>query len=118
MKEQKCANCGAPLTRTKFGTYKCEYCGTEYKTSEYQGQTCYIQVVNAACHTLTSKVHVDEELVRRNPEMASEMVVESLSRSLADTLKEYMTIQSSYDPMDMSYIYRGTIRVVPEAYRY
>ena len=46
------------------------------------------------------------------------MVMDKLTMSLADTLKEYMTLQENIDPLTTKRIYRGMIRVVPEGFRY
>ena len=113
--EKTCKCCGAPLKQNGYWGWICEYCGTKYDTDT---NGVYIRVSSPNCHTLMCKAEVDDYWVRTNPQMASKIVMDQLSSSLAETLKEYMTIQENIDPFSTTRIYRGLIRVIPEDYRY
>ena len=118
MEEKKCRNCGAPLKSKGFGRYHCDYCGSEYQEDKYKDQVCYITVQSPQCHTLVCDYALDDYIPRDNPDLASKIVVDHLAASLADTIKDYMTIRTSHDYMHNTEIYRGMIRIVPEGYRY
>ena len=118
MEEKKCKNCGAPLKRIEWGRYKCEYCGTEYEEKDYFGRVQFIEVHTPNCVKLEARAAIDDYWIRNAPDKAADFIVNELSSSLADTLKEYLRIEEQIDPMSCKRIYRGMIRVIPNDYRY
>ena len=118
MEKKKCSNCGAPLKMNRWGNYICEYCGTEYKEDSYNNQVCYIQVNAPNSHTLMTQAAIDDYWILHNKEMAAKEITRQLTVNLAETLKEYLTIEEQIDPMSHRRIYRGMIRVIPNDYRY
>jgi len=115
MEKRICKCCGAPLKERGWDGWICEYCGTKYSLDT---NGTYIKVVSPGCHTLMAQAEIDDYWVMRDKELASQMVMDKLTMSLADTLKEYMTLQENIDPLTTKRIYRGMIRVVPEGFRY
>lgn len=118
MEKRQCINCGAPLKRIGFGRYRCEYCNTEYEAKDNNGYIQFIEVNAPPVKVVSAQAVVDNYLIRVDPNVASRYVIDTLTTSLAETLKEYMTIEESIDPMTDRKIYRGKIRVVPSDYRY
>ena len=117
MNEKKCKNCGAPIKNIGFGRYKCEYCGTEYEEENYSGGVRYIAVNAPPYKTLVVKTAIDDYWVANNKDAAVKFVINDLTASLADTLKEYLRIDEQIDPMSCRRIYRGMIRIIPNDYR-
>lgn len=118
MKELKCNNCGATLKRIGYGRYKCEYCGSEYQEDTYKGPECLIRVISPQATAISATTTIDEEIIRANPDYATNCVLDSLSHSIAEAIKESMRVDTYYDPCTMKHIYRGYIRIIPEDYRY
>ena len=116
--KKQCSSCGAPLKSIGWGKFKCEYCGTEYREDSYRDQVQFIQVNAPHCHTLVAKAMIDDYWIQADKELASKSITNQLTVSLADTLKEYLTIEEEIDPLNCRRIYRGMIRVVPPDYRY
>lgn len=117
MDKKQCKNCGAPLKSLGWGKYKCEYCGTEYKEEDCFGEIRYIAVNTPPYKTLVAKTAIDDYWIRNDKDAAARYIVDSLSSSLVDTLKEYLRIEEQIDPMSCKRIYRGMIRVIPNDYR-
>lgn len=115
IEERKCKNCGAPLRNVGYNRYKCEYCGSIY---EENTRHLFIEVERPQCFTIGATASVPEYVVRKNPDFASSYVADELAQSLAERIKEYMTIRQDYDIRNMDYIYQAQIRILPESYRY
>ncbi len=114
MKELKCKNCGAFLKYIDFGKYKCEYCGSVYETESQ----IYIREVHPGCAVVQAEAVMDEEFARRYPEYAAKEITNQLTQSLADGLKDFLTIEENIDWRYNKRYYRGKIRIVPTEYRY
>ena len=115
IKEKKCKNCGAPLKSIGYNRYKCEYCGSIY---EENIPHVFIEVERPQCLTLKTTASIPEYIVRENPEFASNCVADQLARSLAERIKDHMTIYQNYDIQNMNYIYQAQMRILPESYKY
>ena len=115
IEERKCKNCGAPLRNVGYNRYKCEYCGSIYEENTHH---IFIEVERPQCFTLRATASVPEYVVRKDPDFASNCVADQLAQSLAERIKEHMTIQQAYDIRNMDYIYEGQIRILPKSYKY
>lgn len=115
IEEKKCKNCGAPLKNVGYNRYKCEYCGSIYEENTHH---IFIEVERPQCFTLRATASVPEYIVRKDPDFASNCVTDQLAQSLAERIKEHMTIQQAYDIRNMDYIYEGQIRILPKSYTY
>lgn len=115
IEEKKCKNCGAPLKNVGYNRYKCEYCGSIYEENTHH---IFIEVERPQCFTLRATASVPEYVVRKDPDFASNCVADQLAQSLAERIKEHMTIQQAYDIRNMDYIYEGQIRILPKSYKY
>lgn len=118
MEKRQCINCGAPLKYIGFGQYKCEYCNSKYEAEGNNDHIHFIEVCAPPVKVISAQAVVDNYLIRADPNVASHYVIDTLATSLADTLKEYMTIDEMIDPIADRKIYRGKIRIVPSDYRY
>lgn len=115
IEEKKCKNCGAPLRNMGYNRYKCEYCGSIYEENTHH---IFIEVERPQCFTLRATASMPEYIVRKDPDFASSCVTDQLAQSLAERIKEHMTIQQAYDIRNMDYIYEGQIRILPKSYKY
>ena len=115
MKEKICECCGAPLKQNGWDGWICEYCGTKYNTGM---KDVHIQVHPSGCLTLMAQAEINDYWVKYNKEAAVKEITRQLTTSLADTLKEYLTIQESIDPLHDRRIYRGMINIIPDGGRY
>lgn len=115
IEEKKCKNCGAPLKNVGYNRYKCEYCGSIYEENTHH---VFIEVERPQCFTIRATASVPEYIVRKDPDFASNCVTDQLAQSLAERIKEHMTIQQAYDIRNMDYIYEGQIRILPKSYKY
>lgn len=115
IEEKKCKNCGAPLRNVGYNRYKCEYCGSIYEENTHH---VFIEVERPQCFTIRATASVPEYIVRKEPDIASKCVVDQLAQSLAEKIKEHMTIYQNYDICNMDYIYEGQIRILPKSYKY
>ena len=116
MKELKCKNCGAPLTRDG----KCEYCGARYQIEPAFGETIHVmEILPPQAQTIGAEVVQDKYERRLLPaERSAEMAVGMLKAKLVDALAEYLRLDVHEDLMSRATIVRGTIRVIPPDYRY
>ena len=115
IEERKCKNCGAPLKHIGYNRYKCEYCGSIY---EENINHIFIEIERPQCFTIAATASVPEYVVIKNPDFASNYVTDQLAQSLAERIKEHMTIHQGYDARNMDYIYEGQIRILPKSYKY
>ena len=120
MTELKCKNCGASLHGDKYEHFvKCEYCGSEYEMHNEFGKVYYIETCRAKVECLGCQIRVDDEmLLHMPPDEVSNYAIKRLTRSLAEELAQYMKIETERDPMTMTQIIRGTIRVVKPDFRF
>ena len=115
IEEKKCKNCGAPLKNIGYNRYKCEYCGSIYEENTHH---IFIEVERPQCFTVKATASVPEYVIRKNPDFASNYVADQLAQSLAERIKEHMTICQDYDIRNMDYVYQAQIRILPESYKY
>lgn len=122
IKELKCKNCGASLTKIENGfeiNYKCEYCGTLYNTENKNNVIQFTTINSPPSQTLSSCIRIsDWTKENNNIEDISQFTIEQLSMSLAKGLAAYMRIDTEKDPFEKATIIRGTVRVIPPDFRY
>ena len=112
LKALTCKNCGATINRA---TMKCEYCDTQYQRT-YEGAEITFVSERAGVHSIRAMVAVDELMVGKNPEAATEFAVRKLRNSIADGLLEYMRCETEVDPIRFCRIIRGEVRVVDPSF--
>ena len=115
MEQLTCKNCGAPLTPSG----KCEYCGTVYRIEHPPSHVNIVEVQQSPVVTLGATVRLDAHTVKHiGEDAASKMAVDHLSGKIADSLAEYLMLDTSYDPHNDAVIVHGKVRIVPPDYRF
>lgn len=105
-----CERCGGHIDRQ---TMKCPYCDTQYERKN-NGVTVNYVVNRPGVHTLRADIRVDNFMVLRDPEGATEYALDRLRHEIADGLLAYMKITTS---KELSFhneceIIRGEVRVI------
>lgn len=126
MEQMKCQSCGAPLTPTANGDYRCEYCGSLYRIerpSFHPEVIKYIEINPPAAVALGAEVVIDDCIMRSaraagREDDLSKHSIERLTHELAKGLAAYMRLDTNEDPLLQGTIIRGTVRVVPPDYRF
>lgn len=119
MIELKCKNCGAPLVKNGYETYKCEYCGSMYKEEIRNGQIVYIEIVPPGCRTYGAQQIIDFEAFHYYPkEILEKEITNNIIRSFDEAIKENIRITERRDPYTNRMVYEGKLRIVPYDYTY
>ena len=111
-----CTNCGGHIDRS---TMKCPFCDTQYHRQRDEVTVNYI-VDRPGTHRLRATIRVDDQMVRHDPEAASNYVLNRLRHEIADGLLAYMKIetQQDFDPLRRCQIIRGEVRVLDPSFDY
>lgn len=118
MKALICKNCGGGINPN---TLKCEYCGTQYREEFTDGlvRPLVVQSCPANIKVLGTQVSVSEWMFRDvPPERIAEFTMKDISRSLAEALAPYIKLETERNPVTMTQIIRGTVRVVEPDFRF
>lgn len=118
MKALICKNCGGSINPR---TLKCEYCGTQYKEefADVPVRPLVIQSFPESIKVLATKVEVSEFMMRDvPPERIAEFTMVDIARSLAEALAPYIKLETERDPVRMTQVIRGTVRVVEPDFRF
>lgn len=119
MEDLKCKSCGAPLTPTVDGRYKCSYCGSLYERSNDHGVISFIEIRHPQIQTLSATVSVPFEARDfMDPKEISEMSLARLTEELAKGLASYFKVYTRNDPFTMATIIRGEVRVLSPDFRF
>lgn len=119
MTELKCKNCGAALVPSSPRIFKCEYCGTLYRSERKEDDVHYVQISPAKTVTLGSQISVSDETVHFvPPDKVAEFTMRELTHNLAKALAPYIKVETMHSPHEMTQIIRGTIRVVEPDFRF
>lgn len=114
MKEIKCPNCGAPINRA---TMRCEYCGAAFENEfGYGNQMIIHRIEHPKAVPLKSVMQIDRDLA--SIDGYEKYVVDSISRSLAEKVAEYMDLTFQDDPMNDRVTAYARIRIVPPGVRF
>lgn len=114
IKKMKCECCGG---RINPSTYRCEYCGTQYKR-EYDG-LMRIETYQNPCKVYASEINVPmEEIKAYGEEEVSKMAIRQLSRNLAEAIAPNMEMQTEYDPMYCRQRISARVRIVEPKYMF
>lgn len=113
----KCDCCGGNLKQSLYESrkYVCEYCGTQYKKDGLY-DVIKVERFQNPVRTLKSRIEYSMEDVACMGAQASEFAVRSLSRNLADTLTDFMRIETEVDPVNRKCIMTAKVRVVEDNY--
>lgn len=111
-----CPQCGAHINRT---TYRCEYCGTQFKRDMELIQP-YVEVLKPGTQVLHAQCVMSGEVVRlMGSKEASEFVIRQMAKELAGQIAPFMDVESSRDlgnPFDTRV--RARLRVLEPTYRF
>ena len=114
--ELKCKNCNGALNPK---TLKCEYCGSQYREKNDNGKITYFQTVPAKTEVLRAQVSVPDRMMRSvDTDTISKYTLEEISCLLAKELMKYAKIETMYEPLTMTQIISGTVRVVEPDFRF
>ena len=107
--ELKCPNCGAPINRA---TMRCEYCGAIFKDDFNQ----IICLEHSTAVPLKTVMRIDKEFATLP--RYEEYVVDSVARSLADKVSEYMEMEFQDDLTNNQVVVQGRVRIIPPGVRF
>ncbi len=103
-----CQCCGGHINRT---TYKCEYCGTQYKSE--QDQIIRIETYHNPVRSIKSSVRLDHKMVLQlGPEAAAEIVMREITRELSKSLAPFIKLTNYMDYRTCQNIVDGEIKIV------
>jgi hypothetical protein len=109
MKKLICECCGGIIDPVKM---VCEYCGTHYQR-DVNDQVIRIETFQNPVITLTANRIIDRDvLYTLGPKKASELVLESMAKELANSLIPFMRVDSDFDPLYCEHKVRSTIKVI------
>lgn len=112
MKKMQCSNCGG---RINPRTYRCEYCGTQYR--DEIDQVVRVETYTNPIRVYKSQMMVnDYEMNAVGHEEIARFAVNNLARNLADAIAENMEVETTYDPRLMSHRMTAKIRIVEPKY--
>lgn len=118
MKALECKNCGGRINPT---TLVCEYCGTQYQRdfADVPVQRLVVESYRPEVKTLGATVEVSDFMMRDVPrEKIAEFSMKEITRSLAEALAPYIELETMYNPVSMTQIVRGRVRVLEPNFRF
>lgn len=108
MKKLICECCGAPINPK---TYKCEYCGTQYKREA--DKVIRIETFTNPVDTYTHGIELNYDFVECiGHDRASELAIHKLTNALAKQIAPYMKIEVEEDELHRQYRLRSQVKVV------
>lgn len=114
--ELRCKNCNGALDPK---TLKCPYCGSQYERENKNGVIHYIESVPPNVVTLGAKVCFERYMLHSmGEERASEVTMRQMTHALAEALAPYIELETHIDPLNMTQVVRGRIRVLEPDYRF
>lgn len=112
MKKLICECCGAPLNPV---TLICEYCGTPHKRDKSAPeQVLRIETFQQPVVTLGANCVIDDIIAQYDPQTASKLAMENISRRIAESITPYISFKSYMDGGSYGNVavVKGTIKVV------
>lgn len=103
-----CTCCGAKVNRN---TYKCEYCGTEYRR-DTEIPTIRLETFTNPVKVYRACALVNREEVMRFGNEYMEHCIRHLANEMLPAIVDNMEIRTDYDPALMQYRMDGTLRCV------
>lgn len=114
MKKLICECCGAPINPK---TYKCEYCGTQYKLET--DEVIRVETFHNPIKVYKSKIEIPYEGIEAmGKEHTSKYAIHHLSRNLADAIAENMELHCSNDPFSRVQKITARVRIVEPKYMF
>ncbi len=116
-----CPNCGAMISIPKTGRiYHCSYCNSDYE-KEYENDFLHplkVEVCPARLVTLGCRREIPMEYTRHPEarEKVIEMTMKDIARELAEGLIPYMEFTEEFDPMRMTTIIGGKVKIADREY--
>lgn len=107
-----CECCGAPLNPV---TLICEYCGTPHKRDKSAPeQVMRIETFQQPVVTLGANYVINDIIAQYDPQVASKIAIEAISRRIAESITPYISFRSYMDGglRGNGAIVKGTIKVV------
>lgn len=113
----KCDCCGGNLKPTLYDPrkYSCEYCGTHY-VKDGLCDVIKVETFHNPVRTLKSVIEYPVEDMQLMGEHASEFAMKSLTRNLADSLAEFMRVETEIDPANRKCVITARVRLVEDNY--
>lgn len=108
-----CPNCGGHINRA---TFQCEYCGTRFK--EEGSNILHVETFQSPCDIYSAKITIPSEFVASDPEAATQIATDKLSRSLTDAFKSHMRLEIEHDPMNNYEHISARVRVLREDFMF
>ena len=116
MKELRCPNCNGYINPK---TYVCEYCGARFEKFSDSITTIKYVAEHPKVRTLARVMSVDgNDVMRFGADKVSEWCVKEMSRSLAEQLEPFITLEVEDDPYSFGKMVRGKVRLVDPSYRF
>ena len=110
-----CPQCGAQINRN---TYKCEYCGTEFKKGA-QVMLYQVEVLRPGVRVLRQDCRMSWEMIHAiGVEEASKIALNQMAREIAQVIAPFMDACIENDPSTLEYKLHTRLRVVEPTYRF
>ena len=111
-----CPQCGAHINRT---TYRCEYCGTQFK-QEAELNPFQFEVLRPGAVVLRSQCTMPLKAVEMvgGREKASELVIKQMAKELASKIAPYMDVAAEVDLCTMDMRVNARLRIIEPTGKY
>lgn len=113
LKPLVCERCGGSIERKIM---RCPYCGTEYAYNDNRIQVRFIERRKPGEQVICVQAALDSSMLVRDPEGATEFVLEEMRQQMADSLLAFMKISTCDNPAMNAKIIRGVVRVIDPEY--
>lgn len=115
MKPMICECCGGQINLARN---ICEYCGTQYKTYDYEN-VIRVETFSNPVKVYKSQIEIPREaIISAGEELASKQAIRMLSRNLADAIAENMELETQYNIMDNTQRISARVRIVEPKYMF